>query len=76
MIWMRKPIDSGILLALTTVLLSTLACRPIITIGWQEIGILILLLLVLLGPALFRLYKRFDEFQNWKAKKRETKTDD
>jgi hypothetical protein len=76
MIWMKKPTGSSFFLLLTTVLFSSLACRPVITIGWQEIGILILLLLVLLGPPLFRLYKRFDEFQNWKAKKGDTKTDD
>jgi hypothetical protein len=76
MIWMKKPNGSSYSLALTTLLLSTLACRPIITIGWQEIGIFVVLLLILLGPPLYRLYKRFDEFQSWKAKKGEPKSDD
>ena len=56
--------------------LSSLACRPVMTVGWQEIGILALLLLVLLGPALYKLYKRFDEFQHWKAKKDKNKPKD
>jgi Sec-independent protein translocase protein TatA len=36
------------------------------TIGWQEILILVVVIAVLIGPALFRLYRRWDEFQNWK----------
>lgn len=76
MIWMKTRFSSSYFIALTFLLLSLLACRPVITIGWQEIGILLLLLLVLIGPLLFRLYKRFDEFQKWKAKKGESKTDD
>jgi hypothetical protein len=76
MIGMKKPISIDILRSLTLVWLSMLACRPVLTIGWQEVGILVLLLLVLIGPVLFRLYKRFDEFQQWKTKKGENKTED
>jgi hypothetical protein len=47
-----------------------MACRPVLTIGWGEIGIFMVLLLVLLGPALFRLFKRIEEYQKWKAKKK------
>lgn len=50
-------------------LLANLACRPVLTIGWQEIGILILLLAFLLGPALFRLARRWEEFRSWKDRK-------
>jgi len=64
------------MLLLSILLLSALACRPVITIGWQEIGILVLLLLVLLGPPLYRLFKRFDEFQNWKATKGKDKPEE
>lgn len=56
-----------LLLPLTILLLSSLACRPVMTVGWQEIGIFFLLLLVLLGPAFFKLYRRFDEYQSWKS---------
>ena len=55
-------------------LISSLACRPIITIGWQEIGILLIILVALLGPSLFKFYKRFDEFKNWKNDKNDDKT--
>lgn len=76
MVWMKKPTNSGFLLALRLLLLSVLACRPVITIGWQEIGILVLLLMVLLGPPLYRLFKRFDEFQSWKSTKGKDKSED
>jgi hypothetical protein len=76
MIWMRKSIRSCTLPPLIAVLLSTLACRPVITIGWQEIGIFIILLLVLLGPPLYRLYKRYQEFQSWKTTNGKDKRED
>jgi len=46
----------------------SLACRPVMTIGWQEMLILIVILGILIGPALFRLYKRWDEFQRWRSR--------
>jgi len=58
------------IIPLAAILSSGIACRPVLTIGWGEIGILIVLLLVLLGPALFRLFKRFEEYRKWKTKKK------
>jgi hypothetical protein len=69
---MRKPNTFQLPLIISLLLLTTLSCRPVITVGWQEIGILAIIILVIMGPALFRLYKRFDEFQNWKGKKDKT----
>ena len=66
---MRQPKTSQRSIVLSLLLLTTLACRPVITVGWQEIGILAIIIVIIMGPALFRLYKRFDEFQNWKSKK-------
>ncbi len=54
---------------LGALLLSGLACRPVLTIGWQEIGILLLLLALLVGPALFRLFQRWEEFRAWRDEK-------
>ncbi len=51
------------------ILTASLACRPVLTIGWGEIAILILIIAVLLGPVIFRLSKRLAEFQAWKASK-------
>jgi hypothetical protein len=76
MIWMTKSIRSCTLPPLIAILLSTLACRPVITIGWQEIAIFIILLLFLLGPPLYRLYKRYQEYQSWKTKNGKDKRED
>ena len=40
--------------------LSLLACRPIIAIGWTEIIIIVVLVIVLMGPLLFRIYRFID----------------
>ncbi|MBM3143630.1 MAG: hypothetical protein FJ010_01415 [Chloroflexi bacterium] len=56
----------SLIAALLTV---SLACRPVLTIGWGEIAILIVLLATLIGPALVRLYRRWDEFSRWRGKK-------
>jgi hypothetical protein len=73
MVQMKNPEIKQLLFLLLAVVSSSLACSPIITVGWGEIAILVVLLLVLLGPVLFKLYKRFDEFQTWKAEKAKTK---
>jgi hypothetical protein len=41
--------------------LMLLACRPIIAIGWPELIILVVLVAVLLGPLMFRLYRFLDK---------------
>ena len=56
---------------LTTLLLTTLACRPVITVGWQEIAIVGAVMLILIGPPLFRLYRRVVEFQLWRERNKD-----
>jgi hypothetical protein len=51
--------------------ISTFACRPIIAIGWPELIILTILIAILLGPLLFRLYRFIDKVQ--KANRSEEK---
>ena len=51
--------------------LMLLACRPIIAIGWPELILLVILIGVLLGPLMFRLYRLIDKIQ--KANKAEEK---
>lgn len=38
-------------------LLSLLACRPVLAIGWEEIVLLLLLVGIMFGPSLARLYR-------------------
>jgi hypothetical protein len=52
-------------------LLSLLSCEPIIAIGWPELLILVVLIVVLLGPLMFRVYRFLDKVQ--KAMKDEKK---
>ncbi|MGB8984373.1 MAG: hypothetical protein WCC12_21075 [Anaerolineales bacterium] len=46
---------------LSALLLVTLACRPVIAIGWSEFLFALVLFAVLLGPPLFRLIRRVEE---------------
>ena len=62
----------SILLGIAALLAAAVACRPIIAIGWPELIILTLLIAVLLGPLLFRLYRFLDKVQ--KATRSEEKT--
>jgi hypothetical protein len=50
-------------IALVSIWLALLSCRPIVAIGWTELIILIVLIAVLLGPFLFRLYRFLDKIQ-------------
>jgi hypothetical protein len=53
----------SILLGITVLLAAAVACRPIIAIGWPELILLTVLIVVLLGPLLFRLYRFLDKVQ-------------
>jgi hypothetical protein len=43
---------------------SLLACEPVFAIGWQEILIVLALLVFLIGPPLFSLYRRWEKFKS------------
>lgn len=38
-------------------LATTLACRPVFAIGWTELAIIAVIILVLFAPLLFRLFR-------------------
>ena len=46
---------------LLVVVLSTLACSPVIAISWNEFLIVVLVFAVLLGPPLYRLVRRMEK---------------
>lgn len=52
--------------AIVSVGLMALACRPIVAIGWPELIFLVALIIFLLGPLLFRLYRFLDKLQRVK----------
>jgi hypothetical protein len=71
---MRNLIYRNVFVAVP-LLLSISACRPVITIGWQEITCVLVLLAFLLGPPIYRLFLRFAEFQSWRKSARKEKKD-
>ncbi len=56
------PAKKRYLYGLLALLLSALACEPIIAVGWNELLILLLLFVFLLGPPLYRFVRRLEEF--------------
>ncbi len=57
------PRRVSILFAAAGVLVSTLACEPLIAVGWQELLLIILLVAFLIGPVIFKLAKAWIRFQ-------------
>jgi hypothetical protein len=51
------------------ILFLSLACEPVFAIGWQEFLLLMVLLGILVGPPLYRFFRRMEEFS--KTKKRD-----
>jgi hypothetical protein len=56
-----KFYNHRLFLFLSALIFSLLACRPIIAIGWTEIIIIFVLVAILLGPLMFRLYRFIDK---------------
>lgn len=54
---------SPLRIAIIALGMAALACRPIFAIGWPEFILLVVLIAVLLGPLLFRLYRFIDKVQ-------------
>ncbi|HSK87385.1 MAG TPA: hypothetical protein VK880_03470 [Anaerolineales bacterium] len=56
--------------SLWLLVLMSFACRPVIAIGWEELLILVVLFVFLLGPPLYRLIRKVENFwrQNRKDK--------
>jgi hypothetical protein len=54
--------NKKILYGLLALLISTVACEPVIAIGKNELLCLLALILVLLGPPLYRFARRVEEF--------------
>ena len=57
-----------LLYAISTLLLTTLACQPVIAIGRNEFLFVLLVIVVLLGPPLYRFVRRVEEFLKHRKK--------
>jgi hypothetical protein len=53
---------------ISAMVLSMLACSPVIAISWNEFLVIALVFAVLLGPPLYRFIQRVDEFLKHKKK--------
>jgi hypothetical protein len=63
---MNKNLRCG----LVVLLFSSLACKPVLAIGWNEFMFLFLLITVLLGPPLYRFIRRAEEFLKHEKRKK------
>ena len=48
--------------------LSALACQPVIAIGWREGFFILLVAAILLGPPVYRFFRRLEEYLKQKDK--------
>ena len=48
-------------ISILTLYLALSACRPVIAIGWPELVVLVVIIALLLGPLMFRLYRFLDK---------------
>jgi hypothetical protein len=46
--------------------LGSLACKPVFAIGWNELLFLFLLMAWLIGPPLYKFFRRLEEFRKHK----------
>ena len=63
----RKQVDKlriGSLILLS----SLLACRPVLAIGWGEFLILMIAVVVLIGPPVYRYFRRLENSRKQKEK--------
>jgi len=51
---------------LSALLLSTLACEPVIAIGWKEILFVFVLMAFMFGPPIYRFIRKVE---NWRRQK-------
>lgn len=49
--------------ALITLTLASLACRPVMTVGWGELLFVLALLAILVGPPLYRFLRRLEDYR-------------
>ena len=61
---MYKKVLYGIL----ALVFSSLACKPVFAIGWNELLFLFIVIAALLGPPLYKFMRRLEEFWNRKQK--------
>jgi len=61
---MRVHFGAGMAL----LLLSVIACQPVIAIGWRELLFIAVLVALLIGPPVYRFFRRLENSRKQKEK--------
>lgn len=61
---MRKVIWAG----LSALMSGTIACQPMLAIGWREGVVILLLIALLVGPPVYRFFRRLESSKRQKEK--------
>jgi hypothetical protein len=65
-----KHVKLKILAAWVVLTLSNLACEPVFVVGWQELTLVLLLAVFLVGPLIYRVVRAWIRFQDSQNKKK------
>jgi len=63
--------NRNFLSGLFALLITTLACEPVIAIGWRELFFIFILMAFLFGPPLYRFIRKVENFRRNDRKKKE-----
>jgi hypothetical protein len=53
---------------LSALMSGTIACQPVLAIGWREGVLIFLLVLLLTGPPVYRFFRRLENLKRQKEK--------
>lgn len=65
-----KSLNLKFLAACVVLTLTTLACEPVFVVGWQELTLVLLLAVFLIGPLVYRVLRAWIRFQDGRNKKK------
>ena len=54
-----------------SLVISLIACRPVMTIGWGEIAIILVIALIVVGPMLWRVFRIISRLREGNNNERE-----
>ena len=61
---MKRQFEAG----LSALMLSAFACQPVVAIGWREGLFIFLLISFLIGPPIYRFFRRLEKARDQKKK--------
>ena len=58
---MKSPISRIFFVSCSAIFIALISCRPVFAIGWTELLILAVIIMILFGPFLLRVYRAFEK---------------